>query len=83
VPFKAIDSLIDALVAFLRARTKDEVLQLLPDDIDMLAQLFPILRRVEAIADRAGLNISRIDSRQIRYRAFAALREMLITNRRL
>ena len=79
VPFKAIDSLIDALVAFLRSRTTEEVLRLLPDDVPMLAQLFPVLRRVEAIADRAAQNISGIDSRQIRYRAFSALRELLTT----
>ena len=79
VPFKAIDCLIDALVAFLRSRGTDEVLRLLPDDIHMLAQLFPVLRRVDAIADRATLNIAGIDSRQIRYRAFAALRELLKT----
>lgn len=77
VPFKAIDCIIDALVAFLRSRKTDEVLRLLPDDIHMLTQLFPVLRRVEAIADRAGMNIAGIDSRQIRYRAFAALRELL------
>lgn len=77
VPFKAIDSLIDALVAFLRSRGTDEVLRLLPDDIHTLAQLFPVLRRVEAIADRATLNIAGMDGRQIRNLAFAALRDLL------
>lgn len=77
VPFKAIDSLIDALVAFLRARTIDEVLRLLPADVHMLAQLFPVLRRVEAIADRGTQSVAGIDSREIRYRAFAAMRELL------
>lgn len=78
VPFKAVDTLIDALVGFLRSRAEHDVLTWLPDDISMLAHLFPILRRVEAIAGRAAAKVSRIDDRQIRYRAFAALRELLI-----
>ncbi|MCA9178844.1 MAG: protein kinase [Planctomycetales bacterium] len=78
VPFKAIDSLIDALVSFLRKRSRDEVLRLLPNDVDMLAQLFPVLRRVPAVADREMANMRRIDDRQIRVRAFSALRELLL-----
>lgn len=77
VPFKAIDCLIDALVACLRSKPGDDVRSLLPDDITMLAQLFPVLRRVEAIAERTSRSIVGIDSRQIRYRAFAALGELL------
>ncbi|WP_166825669.1 serine/threonine-protein kinase [Thalassoroseus pseudoceratinae] len=79
VPFKAIDTLIDALVAFFRSRPSDEVHSWLPDDIAMLAQLFPVLRRVQAIADRSQPEIRSIDSRQIRYRAFNALRDLFIT----
>ncbi len=78
VPFKAIDSVIDALVAFLRSRGTEEVTQLLPDDIHMLAHLFPVLRRVEAIADRARGSVREIDDRQIRNRAFYAMRDLLI-----
>ncbi|MCA9051846.1 MAG: AAA family ATPase, partial [Planctomycetaceae bacterium] len=76
VPFKAIDCLIDALVAHLRSRADDQVRSLLPDDITMLAELFPVLRRVTAIAERSRRTRIGIDSRQIRYRAFAALREL-------
>ena len=79
VPFKAIDCIIDALVAHLRARSTDDVHSLLPSDIHILAHLFPVLRRVSAITDRTAASIIGIDSRQIRYRAFAALRELLIT----
>ncbi|MEQ9411200.1 MAG: protein kinase [Fuerstiella sp.] len=79
VPFKAIDCLIDALVAYLRSKPGDDVCSLLPDDIPMLAQLFPVLRRVETIAERSTHSMAGIDSRQIRYRAFAALRELLAT----
>ncbi len=77
VPFKAIDCLIDPLVAYLRSRNVAELDPLLPDDIGMLAQLFPVLRRVEVISDRAASVSGNIDSRQVRYRAFSALRELL------
>ena len=79
VPFKAIDTLIDALVAFFRSRPSDEIQSWLPDDMAMLAHLFPVLRRVGAIADRSHPEIRGIDSRQIRYRAFNAFRDLLIT----
>jgi len=79
VPFKAVDGLIDALVAILRLHDPGEVLSMLPDDFDLLAQLFPELRRIGAMTDRPAPNTSMIDSRQVRYRAFAALRELLAT----
>ncbi|MEW4529939.1 protein kinase [Maioricimonas sp. JC845] len=78
VPFKAIDCIIDALMAYLRGRSADELQRLLPDDIPLLAHLFPVLCRVEAINDRAKTPVgSGVDSRQTRYRAFAALRDLL------
>jgi tetratricopeptide (TPR) repeat protein len=43
----------------------------------MVAQLFPVLRRVPQIAERCTSDLSTIDSRQIRNRAFAALGELL------
>lgn len=77
VPFKAIDCLIDALVSYLRSRPQDEVRALLPDDIPLLTRLFPVLRRVEPITALSAGRVSRVDSRQVRNRAFAALRELL------
>ncbi len=79
VPFKAVDVLIEALVAFLRSRPDDQVHAWLPPDIHMLAQLFPALHRVQRIEDRCNIRISNIDDRQIRYRAFFALRELLVS----
>lgn len=79
VPFKAVDNMIDAIVAFLRSRPDDDVVKYLPDDIRMLAHLFPILRRVSSIADRTAEPVQGLDDRQIRYRAFFALRDMLIS----
>ncbi|MDP1559781.1 MAG: protein kinase [Pirellulaceae bacterium] len=78
VPFKAVDCLIDSLVSFLRGRKTEQLAVLLPDDIAMLAHIFPMLRRVPLIADRCGTGQPTVDSKQIRYRAFAALRDLLV-----
>jgi len=78
VPFKAIDCLIDALVAFLRGTPGDHVQAYIPDDMPMLAQLFPVLRRVEAINALPSSHIANLDGKQVRDRGFAALRQMLI-----
>jgi serine/threonine protein kinase/tetratricopeptide (TPR) repeat protein len=77
VPFKAIDCWIDPLVGFLLARPQNELSAWLPRDIPMLAQLFPVLRRVPSIAERCTSDLSTMDSRQVRNRAFAAFRELL------
>jgi len=79
VPFKAVDVVIEALVGFLRSRPHDQVNAWLPADIHMLARLFPTLRRVESIDEKAQVEISNIDDRQIRYRAFFALRDLLVS----
>ncbi len=76
VPLKALDSLIDGLCNFLQSQKQDAA-QLLPDDIRMLVQLFPVLRRVEAVAKEAGDQPVQLDMKQVRQRAFHALREML------
>lgn len=77
VPFKAVDVLIEALVRFLRSLTHNQVHCWLPQDIHMLAHLFPALKRVESIAGQSQGKLSTIDDRQIRYRAFFALRDLL------
>ncbi len=50
VPLKALDSLIDGLCNFLQAQ-KEQAEKLIPDDIRMLTQLFPVLRRVQSVAN--------------------------------
>jgi serine/threonine protein kinase len=76
VPFKAFDSLIDALSRYLRRLPQADSAEALPRDIHALAHLFPVLRRVEAVTlarRRTGLPTDRHEQRR---RAFGALKEM-------
>ncbi|MGF1580606.1 MAG: protein kinase [Gemmataceae bacterium] len=77
VPFKALDSLIDALSAFMQSLSVPEVECLLPDDSYFLRQVFPVMERVPAISTIPKTNLSGLDDQQIRHRAFSAFRELL------
>ena len=77
VPFKALDSLIDALAGYLRALPETDAALLMPDDIGVLARVFPVLQRVEVVAKASAGRLSALDEQQIRQRAFGALRSLL------
>ncbi len=76
VPFKAFDAVIDALAARLTRLDPEEVAAMMPPDVSTLARVFPVLRRVGAIA-RADL-VDVADPQEGRERAFAALRALLV-----
>ena len=77
VPYKALDSLVDALAVFLAGLDPSDVEPLVPVHAAVLARVFPALQRVPAIA-RAPAGAWRIsDPRELRRAAVAALREML------
>lgn len=77
VPFKALDTLIDALASYLRSLPAEEAALLMPDDIGMLVQVFPVLQRVDVVAKAVGERPTGADDQQVRQRAFRALRLLL------
>jgi tetratricopeptide (TPR) repeat protein len=76
MPFKALDSIMDALVLDLARRDDLTVSHLLPADIQALAQLFPVLERVHAVKKLLGMQRVQSHARSYRQRAEAALREL-------
>ncbi|MEO5730500.1 MAG: protein kinase, partial [Byssovorax sp.] len=76
VPYKGVDSLIDALTQHLRSLPQKEASQLIPLDVHALARVFPVLLRIDAV-HRIHPRADAPDPLELRRRAFSALRELL------
>ena len=74
VPYKAFDDVVDALSEHLAALPGAEQRELLPDDAEWVAQVFPVLARVDIVARRTRSPVTRVSPHLLRGRVFQALR---------
>ena len=83
VPYKALDGIIDSLSRCLRSMPRKEAAALIPKDVHALSRLFPVMLRVEAVADAPYPFEKTPDPLSLRSRACNALRELFarISNR--
>ncbi|MEM9488834.1 MAG: protein kinase, partial [Myxococcota bacterium] len=75
VPYKAIDKVIDSLSRFLSRQPAQDAAGLVPRRAGLLGEVFPVLRRVEAIA-RAPTWTGGAGP-EVREQVFTAVRELL------
>ena len=76
VPYKAVDTVIDALCEYLLGRSAAEVEAIAPADAALLGTMFPVLRRIDAFAGQVDEDLLQAPNR-LRRRAFGALRALL------
>lgn len=77
MPYKAFDSVVDSMARYLAALPRHEAAELTPRDASALAQVFPVLRQVETIANAPQRSTQVLDQHELRRKAFAALRELV------
>ncbi|PZR15975.1 MAG: hypothetical protein DI536_06640 [Archangium gephyra] len=75
VPYKALDSVIDALVRHLTSLSSEKVDALLPRDAAALVRMFPVLGKVRAFRESPLRDVK--EATELRRRAIHALRELL------
>jgi eukaryotic-like serine/threonine-protein kinase len=77
MPYKALDSVVDALSRYLMRLSEKDPSMTLPRDLDALARLFPVLRGVERVSAAAEEPTGPEPAHVVRRRAIVAMRELL------
>ena len=77
VPYKALDPVVDSLTRVLLSFPSARVASVLPRHVRALTRVFPVLAQVETLANAVRTTEPTRDLREIRRRAFVALRELL------
>ncbi|MGO9597548.1 MAG: serine/threonine-protein kinase PknK [Isosphaeraceae bacterium] len=76
-PFKAVDSLIDALARYLKGLEPDELARLLPRNSWLLGRVFPVLRGLDRRSALTRACGELPDPQELRLHVFSGLRELL------
>jgi len=76
VPYKGVDGIIDALSRHLSSLDAAALGPLLPRQRGLVGQVFPVMRRIEAIAQAPKPAPGALDPQILRARLFFALREL-------
>jgi hypothetical protein len=77
VPYKALDGVVDALSRYMRRLSKVDAAALVPRRGALLPLVFPVLGRVEVLAQAPRQDAS-LDPQELRARVFQALREVFV-----
>jgi predicted Ser/Thr protein kinase len=80
VPYKAFDTIVDALSTVVRALPADQRRPLVPADGGALVRLFPVLARIPELAVTSTPDL---EPQELRQRAFDGLRELFVRLARL
>jgi hypothetical protein len=75
VPYKAFDTIVDALSTVVRGLPSEERRPLVPVDGGALVRLFPVLARIPELAVTSTPDL---EPQELRQRAFDALRELFV-----
>ncbi len=77
VPFKALDSLVDALVVYLCELPPTTLVALIPNDTLPMVRLFPVFGQVPGATDGDKPSVESADQQEFPQRALTALTELL------